>query len=149
MSAFSAKLKCPVRRTSGRPSSQRTQGGRAAQADARLRRGATVLGRDCAGDRSSPWDGSGRGRPIRCCRAPYIGASACLRKTSGGSGGRATRPAGNRTGLGRPTPARPLPPRRRGRCAVARRLPAGSCLVQGLASCAPVCRTAAPQKRTF
>ena len=39
MSAFSAKLKCPVRRASGRPSRQRTQGGRASEADARLRRG--------------------------------------------------------------------------------------------------------------
>ena len=45
-----------------------------------------MLGMGCAGDRSSPWDGSGRGRPIRCCRPPYIGASACLRKTSGGRG---------------------------------------------------------------
>ena len=88
MSAFSAIFKCPVRGESGRFSRQRTQGGRAAEADARLCLGAIVLGMGCAGDRSWPWDGSGRGRPIRCCRAPHIGASACLRKTSGGGGGR-------------------------------------------------------------
>ena len=98
----------PVRRASGKPSRQRTQGGRAAEADAQLYRGTTALGMGCVGDRSSPSDGSGRGRPIRCCRSAYIGASACLRKTSGGSGGRATRPAGNRAGLGRPTPTRSL-----------------------------------------
>ena len=98
------RLKCPVRRAAGKPSRQRTQDVRAAEADARLYRGATALGMGCGGDRSSPWDGSGRGRPIRCCRSPCIGASACLRKTSGGSGGRATRPAGNRAGLDRPMP---------------------------------------------
>ena len=96
---FSASFKCPVRRVPGKLSRQRTQGGRAAEADARLCLGAIVLGMGCAGDRSWPWDGSGRGRPIRCCRAPHIGASACLRKNLGGAGAGATRPAGNRTGL--------------------------------------------------
>ena len=141
MSAFSAIFKCPVRRATGRQSRQRMQGSRAAEADARPCRGATVLRMGCAGDRSSPWDGSGRGRPIRCCRPPHIGASACLRKTSGGSGGRATRPAGNRASLGQPTPTRPL----------CRRTPATSrqFLVQCLVSRGPVCRTAASQNRTF